>query len=718
MLQLLFIFLLNSALASEWTPMSPGGGGVFLNVKVCPTDTNVVYATSDVAGVLRSEDGGDIWDNVSKGLDQTYVQGLDFDPENPSNGLYVAASDGVYYSPDRGNSWTNIGRLGRTAGEKLSDGVLSDIRVVTNNNNTVIYVGTGEWRDDEHGTGQLWVSPDNGTNWTAYSIGMSDTSAAIHSIVVRQAQPSVVWISTGDGVYRSGNSGQTWSDKTGNLPHKEVRKMTCHPWYTHGTLAVLDAAGTNGTSGVYYRNPSTGSWGSLTGNLPLTNGSVQIQYQQLVVDSASFASSGSPQMMIVGSAVDRQGYYRTDDGGSTWTQIAVGTNVNYGWFAVPLNGRVLCYDEPSGNLFIGGDERILKSTDGDYFFDVTTVKSNDVTGRYRSLPGVSNSYYNVKDDTWTAAGESDNQVVRMITADPYNSSNLFISCADNVLFRSKDEGASCQQIKFTIDGTLVGGAFDVTFHPDTPNKLYALIAEGFGAEHGSGCIVTSDDGGDTWSLLAGTEADIGDLPGKEPHHLIFGPPVNGQRKMFVALYGGGIYESSDGGSNWSAVALQGLQVRKIAVNPYNENLLFAAVTGGAGNSNGIWKLTCSSGNWTSVRKVSNVDCWNVQAKDNNTYYAATDNGLYYTTTQGAWYKVKNLPSERMWGLYSDGSDVYVSVYGGDEPAIYHSDDNRSSWTEVTALDNPRSQWLTVITINGIDYLYAATGGTGVWRLRL
>jgi photosystem II stability/assembly factor-like uncharacterized protein len=704
--------------ANPWQAITPGGGGVFCNAAIDPDESNIIYLASDVAGLMRSDDRGITWTTACKGLGHKYVQGVAFDPDN-INGLYVAAADGVYHSGDKGENWTRIGAIGRDSGEGITPGMPSDIRVVADGTDKVIYVGTGLWADDNKGTGEIWVSRDDGFNWNSYSIGMTDTNAAVYSIVSRDLQPGEVWVSTGDGVYRSGNYGATWSDKTAELPHRNARKMQCDPYHTYELAVVLQAEGTN-SSGVFYRDDATKKWVDRTGNLPLADGNRDIEYTQLQTSHYAF-----PNTMIVASnnRDTYDGVYKTTNGGTTWNLISDPANIDFGWFLSDVRSWLLEYDSAgSGDILIGGDGRLLQSTDnGSTFADITTVMMWEESMSYGNITAYTNSAYNVNANRFCGTGETDNMVVRMVTVDPFDSNNIFLSCADHVLFRSDDNGASFQRINFKLSGQWVGGAFDVTFDPDIQNRVYALVSKGYGANQGEGAIMVSDNGGDSWDILAGTYDEIGDLPGEAGHQLIFGPADgSGNRKMFVSLYQGGVYESSDYGANWTLVGLPGLPVRQITVNPSNDNLLFAGISGGP--SNGVWKLYHDGSSWSGTRKLADVDTLNVQALDYQTYFSGTTTGLYKTSDQGLnWSKV-DLPgsssTEKVWGIRCDGKKVYVSEYG-DNANIFRSSNKGVSWTEITReLDNPQAMWITTATHSGKRWLYAATQGNGVWRVQL
>ena len=111
--------------AGNWTAISPdltngpGGGnlsyGTIVSIDISPLDSNLIYVGTDDGNVWRTDDGGDNWINLSASLPDRWVTKVKADRFDP-NKVYVTLSgyrygedDGhVYYSEDRGDTWTDI----------------------------------------------------------------------------------------------------------------------------------------------------------------------------------------------------------------------------------------------------------------------------------------------------------------------------------------------------------------------------------------------------------------------------------------------------------------------------------------------------------------------------------------------------------------------------------------------------------------------------------
>jgi len=92
------------------TPINPGEGSphIFI-IATDPFDPGIVYAGSPHGGVFRSEDGGDIWEQASSGMDPNEsVFDLLPDPNRPGVLYASTRTSGVYYTTDRGERWIGL----------------------------------------------------------------------------------------------------------------------------------------------------------------------------------------------------------------------------------------------------------------------------------------------------------------------------------------------------------------------------------------------------------------------------------------------------------------------------------------------------------------------------------------------------------------------------------------------------------------------------------
>ena len=180
--------------------------------------------------------------------------------------------------------------------------------------------------------GGVWKTEDAGTYWRNVSDGFFKTSP-VGAIDVSLSDPAVIYvgmgesltrqdISPGDGVYKSTDSGKTWT-QVGLKETRHIAKVRIHP--TNPDIVYVAAAGdlfgTNPERGVFRTKDGGKNWqrilyksdqaGAFDFAMDPTNANVLYaslnQLQRLPWDQAS----GGPD----------SGLYKSSDGGDTWTDI-------------------------------------------------------------------------------------------------------------------------------------------------------------------------------------------------------------------------------------------------------------------------------------------------------------------------------------------------------------------------------------------------------------
>ena len=193
-------------------------------------------------GLYSSSDGGVTWNQRNNGLKTTVVQAMviDYSPQGSGRGspapsgtvLYLGTRQGdVYKTTDGGSDWKAVqtfnapvtslvidARKGVTAFATTDDGLFSS----TDAGETWNQVSGGIWKvrllglliSPKDGTvyaygGQgVFVSHDGGVNWGPAFTGLEGTQPS--SLVAHPSDPSILYVGTDKGVYRTTNGGVTW----------------------------------------------------------------------------------------------------------------------------------------------------------------------------------------------------------------------------------------------------------------------------------------------------------------------------------------------------------------------------------------------------------------------------------------------------------------------------------------------------------------------------
>jgi photosystem II stability/assembly factor-like uncharacterized protein len=245
--------------------------------------------------------------------------------------------------------------------------------------------------------------------------------------------------------------------------------------------------------------------------------------------------------------------------------------------------------------------------------------------------------------------------------------------------------------------------------PQQPNVFYIGV--------NNGGVWKTTDYGRTWIPIfddqpTGSVGDIVVAP-SNPNVLYVGSGEGLQRPDLSV--GDGLYKSSDGGTTWTHQGLaDGQQVGGLAIDPKDENRVFAAVLGhpyGPNTERGVYRTTDGGRNWQRVLyKDENTGAIQVaidpanpsiiyasmwagrQGPWENGAWNGPESGLFKSTDGGtSWTKLNGLPTPQQ-GLGrigfciapSDPKRLYATVdaspqYGG----IYRSDDAGATWLRVT-----------------------------------
>lgn len=205
--------------------------------------SKAVYAATS-KGVYVSSDGGFTWAERNNGLKSTTVTALAVDPSPPTGSgrgtpppagplLYLGTRQGeVYKSTNGGGEWRLIQTLNTpvtslVAYRKKAGTIFATTEdgLFTSNDSgeTWNQVSGGIWKVRLNGlvpTGKdstvyaygaqgVFVSHDGGVNWGPASTGLEGTQPS--ALAIHPTTPSLLWVGTDKGVYRSSNGGVTWS---------------------------------------------------------------------------------------------------------------------------------------------------------------------------------------------------------------------------------------------------------------------------------------------------------------------------------------------------------------------------------------------------------------------------------------------------------------------------------------------------------------------------
>jgi photosystem II stability/assembly factor-like uncharacterized protein len=207
----------------------PGGGGLCLHTIIQdPKDPKRIFVAISSAGAFRTDDGGTTWKPINRGLRSQYIPDPDAEighcvhriamhPSRP-NVLFMQKHWDVLRSDDAGDSWKEV------SGNLPSDfGFVIDVNA---NEPETIYVVPIK-SDSEHfppdGKLRVYRSRSGGSEWEALTSGLPQRDCYVN--VLRDAMAvdaldkcGVYFGTTGGQVYASADSGDTWEPIVRDLP--------------------------------------------------------------------------------------------------------------------------------------------------------------------------------------------------------------------------------------------------------------------------------------------------------------------------------------------------------------------------------------------------------------------------------------------------------------------------------------------------------------------
>lgn len=572
-------------------------------------------------------------------------------PIDQAQTYYVgAASGGIFKTTDAGVNWIPI----FDEQDMLSIG---DIEI-SKNNTDLLWVGTGEVNA---GGGSLaydgdgiYKSSDGGTTWEIK--GLPDVGS-IGKVLIDPNDDTSIFVGamgplfrndSNRGVYRTTDDGSTWeqvlfvSDSTG------IIDMAIHP--SNGDIVYAaswerirrpnNRQYGGETSRIYRTIDGGDNWTELNNGLP----SIPSEKGRISID----ISQSNPNVLYASYADasgSMQGIYKTVNGGDSWATVNssdIGDTPYEWWF-----GGLFVDPTDENTLFYLGFTN-YKSTNGGVswsnIFSGVHVDQHALAfnasalgevllgndgGLYVSSNGGSTS---VKDLTLPIT-----QFYRFYV-DYQNQGKIYGGAQDNSTMRTVNGGLDNWNI---ITG---GDGFQPLVDPTNTNVIYALSQRG-------NLVKSTNDGGSFSNAMSG-------ISGADPKNWdtpIAFDPADSQTLFYGANR---MYKTTNAAGNWSPISPD------LSNGPHSGNLAFGTIT----------SISVS---------ISNSDV----------IYAGTDDGNVWTTLNGGsnWNLISaSLPDRWVTRVKADplvANGVFVTLsgyrYGEDDGHVYYSDNNGSSWTDIT-----------------------------------
>ena len=218
----------------------PGLPKAVNSVVIDPTNPNVMYVgagrNGSGAGVFRTVDGGQTFEESMVGLPREDARVLTMDSSGPETRLFAIVGENLYVSENGAESWQKVGD---SYGRSFYMGEL----LISPDGKTMYtwYGGTG-----------LYRSPDGGVNWISASEGLPEGQRGdvhVDSLVVSPMDPQTLYAGTGynhqlgNGVFKSTDGGQTWVAANKGMLDLNVTALVVDPTDPQKVYAGVDGGG-------------------------------------------------------------------------------------------------------------------------------------------------------------------------------------------------------------------------------------------------------------------------------------------------------------------------------------------------------------------------------------------------------------------------------------------------------------------------------------------
>jgi photosystem II stability/assembly factor-like uncharacterized protein len=271
-----------------------------------------------------------------------------------------AASGGVFKTTNSGQTWLPI-----TDG-KMPVASIGAITVAESDAN-IVYVGTGsDGLRSNVSTGRgVYKSTDAGQTWSF--VGLYD-AGQIGALRIHPTNPNIAWVAAvGNafkknperGIFKTADGGKTWkkvlflSDSVGasDVELNPGNPDIVYAWMSRAERKPWTIISGSGEGGFFKSTDGGEHFTKIASGLP----------NELIGKANLAVTAANPnRVFALVEAKPGGGFYRSDDAGQTWKQVSANPQM----IARPFYYTTLAADPTNADVVYGGAETFFKSTDG------------------------------------------------------------------------------------------------------------------------------------------------------------------------------------------------------------------------------------------------------------------------------------------------------------------------------------------------------------------
>lgn len=689
--------------ALEWTSVGPDRGGRSTAVAGSAARPLEYYFGATGGGLWKSSDGGTTWTPVTdREIASASVGAVQVCEANPDV-VYIGTGetelrgnvqqgDGVYKSVDGGGTWTHMG-LTETQN-------IARIRIHPVDCNTVWVAAFGVHSAPNPERG-VFKSTNGGVTWR--KVLYRDEQSGAVDLTVDPRNPAVMYAALweawrrswgmssggpGSGLFKSTDYGESWSEITRNagLPQGTIGKIgvAVSPAAPARLFALIEAD----DGGVFRSDDGGMTW-------MRTNDERRLR-QRAFYYSRIYADPQDPDVVYALNT----GFYRSEDGGSTFTSIAVPHGDNHDlWIAPDDPQRMINANDGGANVsFNGGETWTAQDYPTAQFYRVITTHHQPyhICGAQQD-----NSTVCLPHKGWgqlTARGSGGPFFYTVggcesgyIAPHPVDTDVFYAGCYGGQLTRydhgtgqtryvnvwpENPMGQSSEDLRERVQWT-----FPIVFSHHDPDVLYTATQK----------VWRTTNGGQSWEQISPdlTRADpttmgawggpiTKDQTGIETYATVFAvaPSYHDPDVLWAGSDDGYVHVTRDGGGSWDNVtpadAPEFVRINTIEASPTTPGKAYVAGIRYLVDNDRrpyVWKTEDYGRTWTKIIGGLPPDDFVRAVREDPTVpgllYAASERTVYISWNDGAeWQPLTlNLPTVQVSDLVVEENDLVIGTHG-------------------------------------------------------
>ena len=624
--------------AAPWTVQGPGNIGARVNtIKVNPNNPNVMYVGYSQGGVWKTMNGGQTWFPIFDKQPFLAIGDIELDPQNP-NIVYVGTGDpnisgypfigdGLWKSPDGGQTWQHIGLENQR--------IISKIIIPPANANTIYAAAMGLpfERNDDRG---LYKSTNGGQTWQQV-LFISDSTGII-DLAMAPGNPNIIYaaawdrirndkesVVSGNGarIWKTVNGGADWTPLSGGLPDFECSRigLAISPSNANQVLALYVDASLD-FQAIYQTNDGGDNWSPLPtdGLDPGFMGGFGWYFGKV------FINPFNPDDIFV-CGID---LWRSPDGGNTWFR----TTPEWWTYEVHADKHDMAFVD-ANTCLLGTDGGLYKSADGGFTW--TKMENIPASQFYRVAfnPFAPDQYYGGMQDNGTSGGNADNinDWPRIYGGDGFQP--LFHPEDENILYFETQNGSIVgTNDGFTFDDATVGIDPDDRRNWDmqyilSRHDLETMYTGTYRVYQGFGHLPV-------WAPISDDLTD-GIVYGSRYHNIstLDESPLDADL-LYVGTSDGNVWRGNPGQQTWTNITadLPDRYVSSVKASPNIANRVYVTHTGYKSNdfTPHLHRSDDQGNTWTAISgdlpNLAINDVYVLPGHQDSILFVATDGGVY------------------------------------------------------------------------------------------